>query len=123
MGGVGEFMKLLLENWRKYVAKETGGEQVEMLEKLLKMEFAQAISIIDSLKTGENDYRLEDDYEEALDEEYRNSQNEKDHFIALHSIDRVSDEEMNAAKERAKHFAIQWDAKNEYGKMKNETLT
>tara|TARA_R110000824_G_scaffold71001_1_gene181942 strand:- start:869 stop:1507 length:639 start_codon:yes stop_codon:yes gene_type:complete len=113
-------MKLLFENWREYVAKETGGEQVEMLEKLLKMEFAQAMHIIDSLKSDENDYRLEDDYEEALEEEYKNSQREKDRFTGLYYMhfgdgadkEEKAESEMNTAKENAKHFAIQWDAMN-----------
>ena len=86
-------MKLLIENWRKYIAKETGGEQVEMLEKLLKMEFAQAMHIIDSLKTDEFDYRLEDDYEEALDEEYKSSQRELEHLPGLYYAHHGSDKE------------------------------
>ena len=115
-------MKLLIENWRKYIAKEAGGEQVEMLEKLLKMEFAQAMHIIDSLKTDEFDYRLEDDYEEALDEEYKSSQRELEHLTGLYYAhlgsdnEKKAESEMSAAKEKAKHLAIQWDAMNDYRK-------
>ena len=43
-------MKLLLENWREYVAQEDS-EQSETIEKLLRMGFNQAISLINALKT------------------------------------------------------------------------
>ncbi len=111
-------MKLLLENWRIYIGKESGEKQIEMLEKLLKMEYAQAMSIINSLKTHEFDNRLEDDYEEALDEEYKNSQRELDHFTGLYYMyfgdnddkEKKAESEMHTAQEKAKHFAINWDA-------------
>ena len=113
-------MKLLLENWRIYIGKESGEEHIDILEKLLKMEYAQAMQIINSLKSDENDYRLEDDYEEALGEEYKKSQRDLEHFTELYYMyfgddndnEKKAESEMNAAKERAKHFAIQWDAMN-----------
>ena len=115
-------MKLLLENWRIYIGKESGEEQIDILEKLLKMEYMQAMHIIDSLKSDENDYRLEDDYEEALDEEYKSSQRELEHLTGLYYAhlgsdnEKKAESEMSAAKEKAKHLAIQWDAMNDYRK-------
>ena len=117
-------MKLLLENWRIYIGKESGEEQIDILEKLLKMEYMQAMHIIDSLKSDENDYRLEDDYEEALDEEYKSSQRELEHFTGLYYMhfgdindnEMKAESEMHTAQEKAKHFAIQWDAMNDHRK-------
>jgi len=115
-------MKLLLENWRKYIKDETSEEQIGILEKLLRMEFKEAMHFIDSLKSDKNDYRLEDDYEEALEEEYKNSQRELDHFTGLYykylgdnnDNEKNAEAEMNMAKAKRSHFAIQWDAMNRY---------
>jgi len=68
-------MNLLLENWREYVAQEDS-EQSETIEKLLRMGFNQAISLINALKTSEDDNHLRDAYEMALGREYKDSQKE-----------------------------------------------
>ena len=65
-------MKLLLENWREYIAQEDS-EHTETIEKLLRMEFDQAISLINALKADESDNRLKDAYEMALGREYQDS--------------------------------------------------
>jgi hypothetical protein len=117
-------MKLLLENWRIYIGKESGEEQIDILEKLLKMEYMQAMHIIDSLKSDENDYRLEDDYEEALGEEYKKSQRDLEHFTGLYykylgdnnDNEKKAESEMNMAKAKRSHLAIQWDAMNDHRK-------
>jgi len=72
-------VKLLLENWREYIAQEDS-EQAETIEKLLRMEFDQAISLINALKADESDNRLKDAYEMALGREYEDSKKELDYW-------------------------------------------
>ena len=73
-------MKLLLENWREYVA-EKDSELSETIEKLLRMDFNQAISLINALKTSEDDNYLEARYRVALEREYKDSKKERQYWI------------------------------------------
>ena len=73
-------MKLLFENWREYVAEEDS-ELSETIEKLLRMDFNQAISLINALKTSEDDNYLEGRYRVALEREYKDSKKEWRYWI------------------------------------------
>jgi|21_taG_2_1085346.scaffolds.fasta_scaffold222324_2 hypothetical protein len=110
-------MKLLLENWREYIAQEDS-EQAETIEKLLRMEFDQAISLINALKTDESDNHLEDAYEMALGTEYKDSRRERDDRLRDANDaprgDEKTWEDFYAAEDQREHFTTQWEAMIEY---------
>jgi hypothetical protein len=109
-------MKLLLENWREYIAQEDS-EQAETIEKLLRMEFDQAISLINALKTDESDNHLEDAYEMALGREYKDSKKELDYWMQEldHiSLDKKSRKDFYDAEEKYRALEAKWEAMINY---------
>ena len=99
-----------MENWREYIAQEDS-EQSETIEKLLQMEFSQAISFIDALRTDESDNRLQDAYEMALGREYKDAEKELDYWSQ--KVDATQeDEDWNnyvEAKKKHRHLEVAWE--------------
>ena len=108
-------MKLLLENWREYVAQEDS-EYTETIEKLLRMEFDQAISLINALKADESDNRLKDAYEMALGREYQDSRRERDDRLrdANAGDDDKAWEDFYSAAEKYEHLEAKWETMIKY---------
>ena len=108
-------MKLLLENWREYIAQEDS-EQSETIEKLLQMEFSQAISLIDALRTDKSDNRLQDAYEMALGREYKDAEKELAYWS--HRVDATQEDEdwgdYYEAKNKHRRLEATWEEMIEY---------